>query len=286
VLRLAVKSVNASSSRSQTFYDYYPVKLTAPFSDYDNDGVEDALDAFPFDATESSDLDGDGLGDNADLDDYNDNVPPVLVVPADIVTGASGPTTSVDIGMATAIDHKDGEIIAYVDNPGPYALGKHTLTWTAVDYSGNSVSGEQILEVIPLYNVAPTASILLEQNGVPVTAIVADGGVVQASLEVVDLNPEDTHTYKWGLNDYTKYNAYNIDPKGLPNGIYEIKASVKDSGDPALSVDVSALVNVINEGPGDTASSGGILNPASLLSLFMYLVVGRASQYRNSKKAV
>jgi hypothetical protein len=188
--------------------------------------------------------------------------------------------------MATAIDHKDGEIIAYVDNPGPYALGGHVLTWTAVDYSGNSVTGTQTLDVYPLYNVAPTASILLEQNGVPITTIVADGGPVQASLLVSDFNPEDTHTYKWGLSDYTKNNAYAIDPSALANGTYEIKASVKDSGDPALSVDVSALVNVIHEGPGDTSSSGGILNPASLLSLLMYLIASRASCQRVKKKVV
>ena len=32
----------------------------------------DSLDVFPLDANESSDNDGDGLGDNADTDDDND----------------------------------------------------------------------------------------------------------------------------------------------------------------------------------------------------------------------
>ena len=36
-------------------------------TDDDNDGVNDELDAFPFDNTESNDSDGDGLGDNADV---------------------------------------------------------------------------------------------------------------------------------------------------------------------------------------------------------------------------
>ena len=40
--------------------------------DDDNDGVDDADDAFPQDADESSDNDGDGIGDNADDDDDND----------------------------------------------------------------------------------------------------------------------------------------------------------------------------------------------------------------------
>ena len=35
-------------------------------SDDDNDGVEDASDAFPLDASETADSDNDGVGDNSD----------------------------------------------------------------------------------------------------------------------------------------------------------------------------------------------------------------------------
>ncbi|MEE9302857.1 MAG: metallophosphoesterase family protein, partial [Thiotrichaceae bacterium] len=44
-------------------------------ADDDNDGVDDGLDAFPFNANETSDNDGDGTGDNGDLDDDNDGMP-------------------------------------------------------------------------------------------------------------------------------------------------------------------------------------------------------------------
>ncbi len=43
--------------------------------DDDGDGVADFLDALPQDASEQSDFDGDGIGDNADLDDDNDLIP-------------------------------------------------------------------------------------------------------------------------------------------------------------------------------------------------------------------
>jgi len=46
----------------------------APDSDDDNDGVSDDLDAFPLDATESSDLDNDSIGDNTDTDIDGDGV--------------------------------------------------------------------------------------------------------------------------------------------------------------------------------------------------------------------
>lgn len=42
--------------------------------DSDNDGVVDANDAFPNDPNESSDFDGDGVGDNEDSDDDNDGI--------------------------------------------------------------------------------------------------------------------------------------------------------------------------------------------------------------------
>ena len=43
-------------------------------TDSDNDNTNDAFDAFPRDATETVDTDGDSIGDNLDLDDDNDGV--------------------------------------------------------------------------------------------------------------------------------------------------------------------------------------------------------------------
>ena len=43
-------------------------------ADCDSDGTGDELDTFPLDASENSDNDGDGLGDNSDIDDDNDGV--------------------------------------------------------------------------------------------------------------------------------------------------------------------------------------------------------------------
>jgi gliding motility-associated-like protein len=43
--------------------------------DADNDGIIDSLDDFPLDPNEGKDTDGDGIGDNADLDDNNDGFP-------------------------------------------------------------------------------------------------------------------------------------------------------------------------------------------------------------------
>ena len=42
--------------------------------DDDGDGIEDGADAFPLDGTESLDSDGDGIGNNSDADDDNDGI--------------------------------------------------------------------------------------------------------------------------------------------------------------------------------------------------------------------
>ncbi|MBP72357.1 MAG: hypothetical protein CMA70_02070, partial [Euryarchaeota archaeon] len=42
--------------------------------DDDNDGTPDTLDAFPYDPTEDADLDGDGIGDNSDNDTDGDGI--------------------------------------------------------------------------------------------------------------------------------------------------------------------------------------------------------------------
>ena len=51
------------------------IRITPLFTDSDSDGTVDTLDAFPFDPSETSDTDGDGVGNNQDTDDDGDGVP-------------------------------------------------------------------------------------------------------------------------------------------------------------------------------------------------------------------
>lgn len=62
-----------TSGRESGFSQEIP--YTVPFVDSDGDGVADELDAFPLDPAESADTDGDGIGNNADLDDDADGMP-------------------------------------------------------------------------------------------------------------------------------------------------------------------------------------------------------------------
>ncbi len=73
-----------------------------PF-DKDNDGVDDINDLFPDDPNESSDNDGDGIGDNADPDDDNDGtLDSEDIYPSD--PNRSGYTVSGRVFVASNID--------------------------------------------------------------------------------------------------------------------------------------------------------------------------------------
>ncbi len=189
-------------------------------SDDDNDGVEDIDDAFPLDPLYNADSDSDGLPDayetanglnpqdatdaNGDLDGdgrsnideflsgsdiANDDVAPMLVVPANRIVDATGYRTPVDIGVATASDALDGTLDAVIDNPGPYRPGRHVLTWSVNDAAGNATSDVQIVDVNPLVNFSRgaaevpegvTVAVQLELNGFapsyPVTVELAVSG--------------------------------------------------------------------------------------------------------------
>lgn len=82
---------------------------------------------------------------------------PVLTVPADITAEATGVTTPVTLGEATA----DGILPLTITNDAPaeFPLGTTVVTWTAVDADGNSASASQKVTIFD--NTAPeiTASI-------------------------------------------------------------------------------------------------------------------------------
>ncbi len=85
-----------------------------------------------------------------------DTEPPVVTAPADIVGfEATGPTTPVDIGTATATDNV-GVTSLTNDAPAEFPLGTTTVTWTAMDAAGNSGTDTQDVTVVD--TTAPTVT--------------------------------------------------------------------------------------------------------------------------------
>ena len=362
---LSVVASDGQGLTSEALLDVYIISIVMGV-DNDGDGIPNNIELSvglnPNDPNDSVlDLDGDGV---SNIDEYLnggdlavDDVSPVLTVPSNLVVDSTGPTTPVDIGIASAIDYKDGSIVPTVSDEGPYAPGRHVLMWSATDTSNNQVTGEQILDVIPMVNfdvpqsvyegesviinitlngspveypvtvpytvsgtsespsdhnavngsiviqsglsgelifstvldniwegdesiefsmgaplnaiagpanvhmvtikevnILPSASILIEQNGVPVTTIATNSGQVLMTLQVYDPNPDDVHVYNWSEtnNNLVSINGYasitfGFDPAGLAEGVYNIKSIVTDDGDPILSGVATALIKVVND---------------------------------------
>ncbi len=137
-------------------------------ADDDGDGIPNDVEIDvglnPNDGNDAAlDLDGDG---RTNIEEYLqganiavDDVAPLLSIPADLVVNSTGPTTAIDLGVATATDMKDGAIVPVVDNPGPYVPGRHILTWSATDQAGNTATAQQIVDVIPMVSFSVSQAI-------------------------------------------------------------------------------------------------------------------------------
>lgn len=84
-----------------------------------------------------------------------DKTPPSVTPPADKTVDATGLLTSVNLGSAIATDNIDGKVSAHPSDTGPFTAGRHTITWTARDASGNVGKATQTININPLVNFGP-----------------------------------------------------------------------------------------------------------------------------------
>jgi hypothetical protein len=84
----------------------------------------------------------------------SDTTAPDVTAPADVSVEATGLTTPVSLGSASANDLVDGNLIPTASNTGPFAVGIHTVTWSATDANGNTGTTTQIVTVSD--STAPT----------------------------------------------------------------------------------------------------------------------------------
>lgn len=133
-------------------------------NDTDGDGIDDLFEVEnSLDPNDAEDGEGDADGDGrSNLDEYlegkdpnEDDVEPVVTAPADIIASSEGRLTSVDLGEASAADVLDGDLTPVADNPGPFASGATTVTWTATDAAGNSGTATQEVVITPQVSAQP-----------------------------------------------------------------------------------------------------------------------------------
>ncbi|RRQ21050.1 S8 family peptidase [Thiohalobacter thiocyanaticus] len=141
-----------------------------------------------------------------------DTTAPEVQAPADLTVQSTGDAVAVDLGSASASDRVDGSLSASADNIGPFALGTHTVTWTATDAAGNSGSDTQTVVVTLSDVTAPVVSappdILIEASG-SLTAVALGSasavdnidGSLSASPNRSGPFPVGSHTVTWTATD-------------------------------------------------------------------------------------
>ncbi|MDQ6958629.1 MAG: CARDB domain-containing protein [Mariprofundaceae bacterium] len=119
------------------------------------------------------------------LETVLDVTPPVVTAPADISIEAAAILTPVSLGVAVAIDAKDGPLTATADKTGPFALGTHVVTWSATDAAGNTGTATQIVTVVDTTPPKVIAQLI------PVDVEEDEGTfrVVFSATDIVDPNP-------------------------------------------------------------------------------------------------
>ncbi|MBL3600924.1 MAG: SCO family protein [gamma proteobacterium endosymbiont of Lamellibrachia anaximandri] len=87
------------------------------------------------------------------ITDDDDGVAPVITIQEPVISVPStGPFTSVDLGVVTALDDVDGVVTPVADLTGPFAPGRHLITWRAIDNSSNMATEVQTVDVLPMVN--------------------------------------------------------------------------------------------------------------------------------------
>ncbi|WP_428819053.1 hypothetical protein [Microbulbifer sp. MCCC 1A16149] len=144
---------------------------TSPFdADTDDDGAVDGSDVFPLDPAESIDTDGDGIGNNADIDDDNDQLP-------DAWEQQYGLNS---LNSADAMGDLDGDQLSNLEeftrgtdptnilDPGNPFLQTEVLpsvttdTWTTVTL--DHVYQQPVVVTTPLYGVATPPVVVRVRN--------------------------------------------------------------------------------------------------------------------------
>ncbi len=161
-----------------------------------------------------------------------DNTPPDLTPPPSVsVEQTSLDGTPVILGMASATDNCDGEVVLSDDAPDVFPLGDTIVTFSAVDTSGNKTEKQvtvTVLDTTPPVLTNIPSDVTLEQESLDGT--VYDVGMPQVS-DICDAEPQLTS------------NTLDIYPLGATEVVF---TATDDSGNVATA---SMWVTVVDTTP-------------------------------------
>ncbi len=207
----------------------------------DGDITDDAPEDFPvgdtiitWTATDTNDL----ISTAEQTITIADTTKPDITAPANVSTEATGPTTSVTVGQAAATDLADqAPKITRSPETNNFAVGEHTITWTATDASGNVATAEQAIAI------ADTTAPEITLAGTNPQTIEFGEGYAELKATATDAVDDDTE-----LTGRIAINTDNVDTSAV--GTYTVTYDVTDiAGNAAVQktrtvrvTDITALV--------------------------------------------
>ena len=160
------------------------------------------------------------------------DVAPTITAPADITVDSSGYLTPVALGVASATDPEDGVLLAVADNTGPFAPGRHVITWSVTDSANNTVSDTQLVDVLPMVNFP------IDQQAEP-------GRLVHLTLTMNGFAPEYPVDINYDVtaNGVTSSNTASIASGKTAIIDYQLPASANDGE--TITFTLKSAVNAV-----------------------------------------
>jgi len=113
-----------------------------------------------------------------------DTLAPVVTTPSAVTKEATGSLTNVNLGAASAMDDEDGVLAVTANFTGPFAVGRHTVVWSATDAAGNTGTANQrvtITDTTPPV-VTPPRNITVQATGT-LTSVNLGRGTAQDKVD-------------------------------------------------------------------------------------------------------
>jgi len=129
-----------------------------------------------------------------------DTIPPSIFVPADIVAEAVDPVLNfIELGDATTYDHVGIESVTN-DKPDSFSFGDTTVTWTAVDTSGNISTGTQLVTIIDttIPEIVAPSDVTVEATGISSTVVEIGEATMYDIIQVYTITSDSPDTFPLG----------------------------------------------------------------------------------------
>jgi len=164
-----------------------------------------------------------------------DTVAPVVTAPAAVTIEATGATTAVALGAATVTDAVTAGLTATASPVGPYAVGVHTIVWSATDVAGNVGTATQTVTVTDTVAPVVTAPVAVKIEATGATTAVALGAATVTDAVTAGLTATASPVGPYAVGVHTITWTSVADGSGLI-GTATQTVTVTDTTAPVITV--------------------------------------------------